>query len=82
MRPLPAPRRASGADINLDQNRERHTELIGSRGDFADVARIVNADTYSRLAGKRGEPQQLSLANDLVGNQNVIDAALDHHFRF
>ena len=53
----------------------------GGRQPFDDLARVGH-DLDVGAAGERHQAIELGLADRIVGQQDVADAGVDHHFRF
>ena len=69
---------AVAAHVDLDIDRQGDAGLAGSRLQRGDLPRIVGADPDPRQMGEGGQPAQFLPADDLVGDEHVPDAALDH----
>ena len=65
------------AHVDLDIDRQRDPRLARRRVERAHLSCIVDADPNPGIMGERGEPPQFLPADDLVGDQHVLDAAID-----
>ena len=69
---------AGVADVDLDQHAEAHPGRARRRREVVDVPRIVDAHEDLGPARQRDEPLDLPPVDDLVRDEDVPDAPVDH----
>ena len=69
---------AVAAHVDFDIDRHRHRGLAGGGVERVDLARVVGAHPDMRDMRQRHQPPQFLSADDLIGDEHVRDAAIDH----
>jgi len=73
---------ASHADINFDQQANHDIGRSGGGGDRERLIEVIDCDLDRRAAGDRDQAIHLDFLDDLIRDQDVVDAVFDQHFRF
>ncbi len=63
-------------------HRERHPGLAGRRFQIHHLCRVVDAAADPRGMRQRHQMAQLLSADDLVGDEHILDPAIDHRLGF
>ena len=70
---------AFAAGVAFDHDRERPAGSRRGLRQACDHDRIVGGDRHVRLGLQRAEPRHLLVADQIVADQDVVDAGLGHH---
>ena len=62
------------ADVHLDHDAQPHALRLRRRVELGHVGRVVHRDHDLGVAGQVDQPRDLARADDLVGDQDVLDA--------
>jgi hypothetical protein len=74
--------RAVGADVEIDEDGKLHPRGAGGVLEVADVPLLVDDDgNAGALVRERQDPVDLLPGDDGRGDEDVLDARLDHHLR-
>src|SRR5579871_1223619 len=73
---------ATHADIDLDENADLHVRGNRGPGKFLHVAGVIHANAHLSTPSQLGQAPQLGWSNDLVGNEEVVEAGPGQHFGF
>ena len=69
---------AIAAHVDLDMYRQGDAGLGGGGFESGDLRRVVDANADPGAAGEPHQPPQFLTADDLVGDEDVLDPAIDH----
>ncbi len=72
---------AVGADIDLNQNIEADARSLGRLGKLGDIAQVIDTDADPGIPRQSGEAGELAMADDLIADQDVVDATFNQRFR-
>jgi hypothetical protein len=67
------------ADVDFDQHIDFYAGRTRRRIERGDIAGVIGADRDVRAAVELGDELYFGCADDFVGDQHILDAALDHH---
>ena len=73
---------APHADIDFDQQMDDRSDRGGGPGNGNRLLPVIDRDTDLRPLGQPREPGGFRFADDLVGNQHVVEAVFDQYFGF
>src|SRR5690606_15907975 len=68
--------------VDLDQHPYFGTCRLSRCANCGHILWVIDSNLYIRMASQTGQPGNLLLADDLVGDQNVADTCIGHHFSF
>ena len=72
---------AAHPDVDLDEDAQRHSGRDGRVRQLAHVAGVVDGDRQRAAPGERDQAGDLERPHDLVGDEDVLDAAVSERLR-
>ena len=73
---------AMHADVHLDEHAQADASRVGGRGECGDIGGIVDRNHHFGTPGEVDETGDLLCADDLVGDENIVEAVPHQHFGF